>query len=43
MEALDPFVAYAAPRVDDAARQDYLAAWNRRLREIAAQGVLEHA
>ena len=31
----------AAPRVDDAARQDYLRAWEARLREIAAQPALE--
>ena len=29
MQALEPFIAYAAPRVDDAARQDYLRAWER--------------
>jgi NAD(P)H dehydrogenase (quinone) len=40
MEALDPFIAYGAPRVDDAARQDYLRAWETRLREIAAQDAL---
>ena len=41
LEALDPFIAYGAPRVDDAARQDYLRAWEKRLREIAAQPALE--
>ena len=40
MEALDPFIAYGAPRVDDAARQDYLRAWETRLREVTAQGAL---
>jgi NAD(P)H dehydrogenase (quinone) len=32
-EALEPFVAYAAPRVDDGARAAYLEAWARRLSE----------
>jgi NAD(P)H dehydrogenase (quinone) len=41
MQALDPFIAYAAPRVDDAARRDYLAAWEQRLHEIATLPVLE--
>jgi NAD(P)H dehydrogenase (quinone) len=41
LEALDPFIAYAAPRVDDAARKDYLRAWEARLREIVAQPALE--
>jgi NAD(P)H dehydrogenase (quinone) len=41
LEALDPFIAYGAPRVDAAARQDYLRAWEARLREIAAQPALE--
>lgn len=31
MEALDPFVAYGAPRVDAATRFDYLRAWRARL------------
>jgi NAD(P)H dehydrogenase (quinone) len=31
MTALPPFVAYAAPRVDDAARKGYLAAWRGRV------------
>jgi NAD(P)H dehydrogenase (quinone) len=35
-EVIEPFVAYAAPRVDDAAREDYLRRWEARLREIAA-------
>jgi len=43
MQALEPFIAYGAPRVDDAARQDYLGAWERRLNEIAAQPALERA
>lgn len=33
MQALDPFVAYGAPRVDAAARADYLRAWRERLLE----------
>jgi NAD(P)H dehydrogenase (quinone) len=41
LEALDPFIAYGAPRVDDAARENYLRAWERRLHEIAAQSALE--
>lgn len=32
-EALEPFVAYAAPRVDDAGRATYLEAWAARLVE----------
>ncbi len=31
MKALEPFVAYAAPRVDEAARKAYLAAWRERV------------
>lgn len=31
MQTLPPFVAYAAPRVDDAERAAYLAAWRARL------------
>ncbi len=31
MKALEPFVAYAAPRVDEAARRAYLAAWRERI------------
>ena len=41
LEALDPFIAYGAPRVDDAARETYLRAWEKRLLEIAAQPALE--
>ncbi|NVO13413.1 MAG: NAD(P)H-dependent oxidoreductase [Rhodoplanes sp.] len=37
LETLDPFVAYAAPRVDAAARAGYLAAWRDRLESIAGQ------
>lgn len=33
MQTLPPFVAYAAPRVDQAQRQAYLKAWQARLRE----------
>jgi NAD(P)H dehydrogenase (quinone) len=35
MQALDPFVAYAAPRVDQATREHYLQAWRTRILEIA--------
>lgn len=31
LEVLEPFAAYAAPRVDDEARKAYLAAWQERL------------
>lgn len=31
LDVLDPFVAYASPRVDDAARKAYLTAWQDRL------------
>jgi NAD(P)H dehydrogenase (quinone) len=34
MEVLPPFVAYAAPRVDDDARHAYLDAWSRRLKAL---------
>ncbi|HMK81464.1 MAG TPA: NAD(P)H-dependent oxidoreductase [Xanthobacteraceae bacterium] len=43
LQSLDPFVAYAAPRVDDAARKDYLRAWEARLRAIVAQPALARA
>jgi NAD(P)H dehydrogenase (quinone) len=33
MTTLEPFVAYAAPRVDDAARTSYLAAWKNQVAE----------
>jgi NAD(P)H dehydrogenase (quinone) len=36
MQALEPFVAYAAPRADDAGRKAYLRQWCGRLQEIAA-------
>lgn len=36
MQALEPFVAYAAPRVDDAARAVYLNAWRGRVAEALA-------
>ncbi|WP_165498222.1 NAD(P)H-dependent oxidoreductase [Siculibacillus lacustris] len=36
MKVLDPFVAYAAPRVDDGARAAMLAAWAQRLSDIVA-------
>jgi NAD(P)H dehydrogenase (quinone) len=35
LEVIDPFVAYAAPRVDDAARAAYLRQWEARLTDIA--------
>jgi NAD(P)H dehydrogenase (quinone) len=35
IEALPPFVAYGAPRVDQAAREAYLDAWRRRLLQVA--------
>lgn len=34
MEVLEPFVAYAAPRVDDAQRGAYLDAWTARLEAL---------
>jgi NAD(P)H dehydrogenase (quinone) len=34
MDALEPFVAYGAPRVDSATRQAYLQRWSKRLHEI---------
>jgi NAD(P)H dehydrogenase (quinone) len=33
LEVLDPFVAYAAPRVDAAAREVYLRDWETRVVE----------
>jgi NAD(P)H dehydrogenase (quinone) len=36
MHALEPFVAYGAPRVDAEARATYLRQWRTRLEEIAA-------
>jgi hypothetical protein len=38
MQALEPFVAYAAPRVDQATREGYLQAWRTRILEIAGAG-----
>lgn len=35
LDVLDPFVAYAAPRVEQADREAYLAAWQARLVEAA--------
>lgn len=35
MQAQEPFVAYAAPRVDQATREAYLAAWRDRILAIA--------
>lgn len=34
LEVQEPFVAYAAPRVDEATRQGYLRAWESKLLEI---------
>ncbi|WP_342362332.1 NAD(P)H-dependent oxidoreductase [Terrarubrum flagellatum] len=33
MKVFEPFVAYGAPRVDDAARKAYLEAWGERVRQ----------
>jgi NAD(P)H dehydrogenase (quinone) len=38
MQALEPFVAYAAPRVDQATREEYLQAWKTRILDIAGTG-----
>jgi NAD(P)H dehydrogenase (quinone) len=35
MDALEPFVAYGAPRIDSEGRQAYLQQWCTRLQEIA--------
>jgi NAD(P)H dehydrogenase (quinone) len=37
MEALEPFVAYASPRVNDEARKQYLKQWAARLQQIAGE------
>jgi len=37
MNALEPFVAYGAPRVDAGQRAAYLAQWRARLKEIAQE------
>ena len=37
IEALKPFVAYAAPRVDQGAREAYLQAWRTRILQVAAE------
>jgi NAD(P)H dehydrogenase (quinone) len=34
LEVADPFVAYAAPRVDDAQRADYLREWETRIAQV---------
>jgi NAD(P)H dehydrogenase (quinone) len=36
LEVMEPFVAYAAPRVDSAARAEYLRSWQARLLAIAS-------
>lgn len=35
IKALEPFVAYGAPRVDQARREAYLADWRRRILDVA--------
>jgi NAD(P)H dehydrogenase (quinone) len=35
MDALEPFVAYAAPRIDAEGRRAYLEQWGARLHRIA--------
>jgi NAD(P)H dehydrogenase (quinone) len=35
MEALEPFVAYGTPRVDEEVRKSYLQQWRARVREVA--------
>jgi len=37
IKALEPFVAYAAPRVDQAKREEYLQNWRERLLKVAAE------
>jgi NAD(P)H dehydrogenase (quinone) len=37
IKALEPFMAYAAPRVDQVKREAYLQAWRARLLEVAAE------
>ena len=36
MDALEPFVAYGAPRIDSEGRKAYLQQWCARLQKIAA-------
>jgi NAD(P)H dehydrogenase (quinone) len=43
MPTLPPFIAYAAPRVDDAQRLDYLAEWRVRVRGALLGGVSTNA
>jgi NAD(P)H dehydrogenase (quinone) len=43
MQALEPFVAYAAPRVDQATREAYLRAWRTHILEIAGKGKTQQA
>ena len=38
MQALEPFVAYAPPRVDEATRHEYLQSWRDRILDIAGSG-----
>ncbi len=37
LDVAEPFICYAAPRVDEATRQDYLRAWQERLRATLAR------
>jgi NAD(P)H dehydrogenase (quinone) len=37
IEALKPFVAYAAPRVEQGAREAYLQAWRARILQVATE------
>lgn len=37
IEAIEPFVAYAAPRVDQATREAYLRDWRKRIVAIASE------
>jgi NAD(P)H dehydrogenase (quinone) len=39
LEVLEPFMAYAAPRVDDAVRAQYLRAWAARVRDRRRSGM----
>lgn len=41
MEVLEPFVAYAAPRIEQAARQQILADWSTSLRTHIRDGLLD--
>ena len=43
LKALEPFVAYGAPRVDQAGREAYLAAWRARLLDVLAESASSDA